>query len=292
LNNVVNSPLPIDGLACVTEFLQLSDSSANNHTAERTPFVGTTSRQVFSPTAELNAVDAAVSEFYKVLTLCEAGYVNSKHQSTMAIQLVEKHLLTGVDSSRLEVAASVNPGASVVPSARFRNAVFTALDRVMEERDSAHSKLVAADVLHRFEMDEERKVLTKHFEKRLAEADKVNVATTPAENKTESCSPLNQQESQMHRDADSELLSLCQQLAGEISARAAADMEVLRLKESRKIEQEIEAAEKASLQMELALAREQMQRQNEKMELALQDANHWRESFEEVAKFHKGSCIL
>jgi hypothetical protein len=285
----VNSPLPIDSLACVAEFFQISDSSANNHTTERTSYVGTTSRKVINPSAELNGIDAVVSEFYKVITLCEAEYVNSKRQSALALRLVEKHLSTDFDSTSLP--ALVDPGSSVLPSIHFRNAAFTALNRVMEERDSAHSKLVSAEVLHQFEMDEQRKLLIHQLEKREAETGEALVNATPAEKKDESGATLNRQEKHIHRDADSELLSLCQQLAGEISARTAADMEVIRLKESRKIEQEIEAVEKANLQMELALAREQLQRQNERLELALQDAQRWRESFEEAVKFRKGTDI-
>jgi hypothetical protein len=289
LNSIVNSPLPIEGLACVADFLQLSDSSANKQTVERTPFNGMKSRQNVPPIAELNGIDAEASEFCRVLSLYEAECVNSKHQSALALQMVEKRHSTCVHSSNLSTATSVDSCLSVLPSSQFRDGIVNALNRVMEERDSMHSKLVSAEVLHLFEMDEQRKSLAQHSGTLQAKSDGVTPYSTQVGTNNEGGVALNRQDGHFHGDADSELLSLCQQLAGEISARAAADMEVIRLKESRKMEQELEAAEKSSLRMELSLAREQLQLQNEKLEQALHDARIWRESFEEILQFRKGT---
>ena len=279
--------MPIDGLACVAEFLQLSDSSSNNHTIARTSCIGVKPKQKFPPSTECSAVDANASEFYRILALCEAEHSNSKMQSAVAQRLMEISQLTSVSSPNLSAASSFNSCSNVLPPGQFQEGMVTALNRVMEERDSMHSNLVTAEVLHRFEMDEQRKLLARLSEKLQDDSNETKTNTTEAAKKNGSKVSLNRTDTHFHRDVDTELLSLCQQLAGEISARAAADMEVVRLKESRQIELELEAAEKKSLQMELKLAREQLQLQNERLEAALQDARIWRESFEEVSKFRK-----
>ena len=83
-------------------------------------------------------------------------------------------------------------------------------------------------------------------------------------------------------DTDAELISLCQQLAGEISARTTASLEVIRLKESRKIEQENEAMEKQALQDEIAQLRQQLSLERKRSQLARQESGSWRESFREA----------
>ena len=88
----------------------------------------------------------------------------------------------------------------------------------------------------------------------------------------------------MQQDSEAELLSLCQQLAGEISARTSASLEVIRLKESRKVERQNEAAERQAIEAELRRTRELLAAERSKLERSRRESRTWMQSYEEVVQ--------
>jgi hypothetical protein len=70
----------------------------------------------------------------------------------------------------------------------------------------------------------------------------------------------------MMQNSDEELIALCQQLSGEISARTSASLEIIRLKEGRSIERTHEASEKEALKDELKRVKERLALEQSKAE--------------------------
>jgi hypothetical protein len=151
---------------------------------------------------------------------------------------------------------------------QFQDGMHEALMKVMEERDEAHAQLIAANVLHIHELEQERK-RTERLEKKLEFAE-ARFQATPSlppmfmglnlgldeKPRREAERKLQNFEAQAKQDSDAELLTLCQQLAGEISAKTGAALEIIRLKESRDIERSNEAMEKQALKDELLRLKE------------------------------------
>jgi hypothetical protein len=290
LNDAVNLSLPVDGLVYLADFLHLPDASSNNATVERSSVIAIKSGQNVVKKDEMNPIAESLVDLYKTVSICESEVCNAKYQSVLALRLAQESRCQDIQSTNLSTPSLAPSFLLSSPSSQFGDAIYSALNKVMEERDNAHTQLVRAEVLHLCEIEEQQKKVAQL--QSLLEAENSTEAdqnVKPPHGKEKMDAKLNRQESNLHRDADSELLSLCQQLAGEISARTAADMELVRLKEIRRIEQELEAAEKRTLLLDLKLVKEQLLQRNESLELALKDAHCWRESFEEVARIRKGA---
>jgi hypothetical protein len=289
LNDAVNLSLPVDGLVYLADFLHLPDASSNNATVERSSVIAIKSGQNVVKKDEMNPIAESLVDLYKTVSICESEVCNAKYQSALALRLAQESRCQDIQSTNLSTP-SLAPFLLPSPSSQFGDAIYSALNKVMEERDKAHTQLVRAEVLHLYEIEEQqKKVAQLHSLLEAENSTEADQNVKPPYGKEKMDAKLNSQESNLHRDADSELLSLCQQLAGEISARTVADMELVRLKEIRRIEQELEAAEKRTLLLDLKLVKEQLLQRNESLELALKDAHCWRESFEEVARIRKGA---
>mmetsp|Transcript_24403 Transcript_24403/g.56830 ORF Transcript_24403/g.56830 Transcript_24403/m.56830 type:complete len:297 (+) Transcript_24403:885-1775(+) len=184
----------------------------------------------------------------------------------------------------------------------------SALMTVMTERDEAQAQLIAANVLHVHEMENERKkrdflaeklkhaearnkerqqtkpsaremfikneLITAHSVSRSVrqlfgqqepkEEDDVVVAVSDEEH-------LFRYQEQIMESSESEVMGLCNQLASEISARTSANLEILRLKESRELERRHEKAERKALEEELRRMKEQLWEEQQKVR-ALQES--------------------
>ena len=86
----------------------------------------------------------------------------------------------------------------------------------------------------------------------------------------------------MQQSSDDELMSLCQQLAGEISARTAASLEVVRLKEGRQMESDHHHNEVQSLKDDIQRLRAELQEEKAKTESASTELSGWRRSYKDV----------
>merc|ERR1740139_518190 len=89
-------------------------------------------------------------------------------------------------------------------------------------------------------------------------------------------------EREMVQNTDAELLALCRQLSLEISSRVTAELEILRLKESRKIEHDIEIAERAKLREEVERCKKELEKEVQRRQLAEDDKRRWEQSFQQL----------
>jgi len=175
----------------------------------------------------------------------------------------------------------------------LHGALHEALMQIMTERDESHAQLIAASVLHVHELEQERKRvdrLTQQLDatKALAKAAQMqNVAGNffadkklPEQTQSSLRGKMTAMQEEAMRNSEQDMLNLCQQLASEISAKTSASLEIIRLKESRKIERENEHAEKVALQDELKRCKEQLAAQERQSLEARQEALAWKEAYE------------
>jgi len=91
-------------------------------------------------------------------------------------------------------------------------------------------------------------------------------------------------ESELLENNDTELLSLCRQLASEIKARTSSTLEVNRLKELHNHETKIIKDENEKLRRELDMAKEALKRQQEEVQIARADQISWKSAFDDLSK--------
>jgi len=223
------------------------------------------------------------------MSLCDNELLRAEKQSLLAERLSKLKSLqkgTVIDDDACKIfPALVSHEQLHSASNQFRDAMHSALMTVMEERDEAHARMLSAGVLHVHEMEQQRKKtenLTTELEVLKQSAPTAKGSRSNNSNNEKEPDPESLRKLKMQRDSDAELISLCQQLAGEISARTSASLEVVRLKESRKIEQENEAIEKQALKDEISQLRQQLSRERKRSQLARRESGSWRESFQEA----------
>jgi hypothetical protein len=264
---MLDCPLPVDGLAHLAEFLQATGVStqSSEKDEDKNPPRSSTTKTVVST--------GLVTEINKVLAMCETQLLLVENQNYLAAQLAEtSHRSSSVNLPEI-------PPELLIPtsvSSQYQEAMHAALMKVMQERDQAHARMVAANVLHVHEMEQQRKK-TAQLASQL-----VISSTTPGGQSTKDSSELLRIERQMQQNSDAELVALCQQLASAISGRTEAALEVSRLKESRQIERENEIAEKKALRDEIDHLKELLAKERKKAEAARQESGSWKASFQGV----------
>jgi hypothetical protein len=277
LQSILDSPLPINALAALEDFLQLGSIHVEN--------AGTAVNSELPPTEALVSPEPTTGSSL----IANSRFVERNYETLLSNAAREMLAMSSVCQTqlhRLEMDAQLsnhNLASSSQPTSRqghrlptslptihepllpasvmedLHEAMHTALMKVMAERDEAHAQLIAANVLHVHEMEQERKK-TDHLAKQLEVSQKLLKSANGGplnfggNNNNDNEKPeanLKRYQDQMTQNVEAELLSLCQQLAGEISARTAAELEIIRLKESRKLERDGEMAEKQALRNEL-----------------------------------------
>jgi hypothetical protein len=284
LNSMLDCPLPIEGLAPLTEFLRIDNASTENATSPSTEV------QKATPTdlelASQSSRKQFFSEIYSPTVICEAELLRAENESLLAERLANASIPTppGQRSAGLSLAMNHEPILPSFTTERFQEAMHSALMKVMEERDESHATMVASNVLHVHEMGQQKKKAA-HLETQLDVAKKTAAANTnrfrmaedPAEKER-----LRIYERVMMQNSDEELIALCQQLSGEISARTSASLEIIRLKEGRSIERTHEASEKQALKDELNRTKELLAREQSKAEAQKRTSERWQYSYEEI----------
>lgn len=290
LNEIVETPLPVDCLAYVRDFLQLPDDSMNNSRAYL---------DRFSPTLHqfMSNDDNQIHESLKGSSQCFSQYsadlVKAHEQSLIAIGTLEymHRKFTTSDETNNACPCIAQPYSLPLPSNQLSDGIYSVLNEMMKERDEAQSRLTLAEILHRQEKDE-LNLRVNDLESQLEATKRSQDAQSDKNlNDDKSASSANAQRHNIANraiyDSDLELQSLCQQLAGEISARTAADVSLIRMKELRKLEQEREASERQALQDEVVKLREMVQQMSARENEIVHEARMWRESFEALVHFKK-----
>ena len=307
LNSVLVCPLTTDAMDALTSFLGISASTRNHdenidkkvacsaeasedcHNSLNQPEAHQKPSTTNDPTSNKVGLhqqhtgayecDVRTKKLFGILTACECELIRAENRE------MTSQCSAAESTGRAPVAAATNDEqlvksglpAMIEPllphsiTEHFHDAMHEALMNVMAERDEAHAQLIATNVLHVHELEQERKK-NDRLERKL-EAAEARIRAMPsmppllmnfnlnmddklkreAEAKAKS---LQTYEAQAKQDSDAELLTLCQQLAGEISAKTAATLEIIRLKESRDIERKNEDAEKQALKAELKRVKE------------------------------------
>ena len=285
LNVLLDSLLPVDSITILSDFLQLTDASTNHTDRDSTlrehPMVSATRREV-ERNEMANAVLSSISLCENELLRAEKQSLLSERMSKLTSQSDAAAPLSGTLSTHVDTDHP-RPASNL-----FRDAMHSALMAVMEERDEAHARMLSAEVLHVHEMEQQRKItgnLTAELE--LLKESVLRKKQSETKNGAETARKVDRQ-----HDSDAELVSLCQQLAGEISARTSASLEIIRLKEGRKIEQENEAIEKKALKNEISQLRQELARERKRSYLARRESGSWRESFHEAVNGSESATNL
>lgn len=278
LSAMLTIPLPVDALGHLAEFLNLSEVSTENgggsyalkSSLETTPFDEPEERQA--------AADLAL-----LLSLIETQLLRAQNQNYLSEELAREAHLRARLSESIEIPTSYFSYTNI--STRYQDAVHAALMQAMEERDEAHSRLVASNVLHVHEMEQQRKKLA-HLSLQLEEVknDK-NDGSAKYSDLLETQSRKAQRI--MQQNTEEELVSLCQQLSSEISARTAAELEVARLKESRQIERQNELVETNALREEIETLKKQLSVEKSKTKAALDESLNWKKYVQDVVQASK-----
>jgi hypothetical protein len=241
-----------------------------------------------------------VTEIIHLVPLCELDLVEAERQTILAEKLSQslaplkandKEKITSAPQPVLSGPIELPPFSS---SNQFREALHRALQKVMEERDEVHARLVQAGVLHTHEKEQHvRKI--RHLSSQLETMKRSGALNVPLfgldKEKKDADEALRKLEREMKQDSDAELLSLCQQLAGEISARTSASLEIVRLKEMRNIEREHEAMQKKAMEEEILHLKHQLAHERRKATLARQESGKWEQSFKEVVLMKQEDTI-
>jgi hypothetical protein len=267
LGSMLDSTLPMDGLAALVEFLDL--------TGFDTDLPGSELKASFDTCLKADEIYGQ-----NLVTLSEGTMqqlVRVENQSALAARLAwSRGRKVAYDARSLRVPIIYQPS-----SHHFREAMYGALATVMEERDEAHAQMVAAGVLHAHEMDQQQ----KKVERLRSELDALQSRQSPAAGSSDSSNNVDEirrTARALQEESEAELMSLCQQLTTEISSRTSASLEIARLKECRRLEKENELAERKALEDELKRTRELLAAERSKLERSRRESSSWKVSYEEV----------
>ena len=258
---MLDSELPIDALSALTRFLKISDASTNDYGSQGNS-VEKSLPQVPTKIAE---------EIWSLSKVCRTEMLRAQGLSDMAERIatsIAEEAHKQREWTESTVARPLTPPAF---SHRLQESMHVALMKVMEERDMSHARLAAAEVLHVHELEQQR----KQNARLAAELDALRSKSSSLNTDTEK----QQRQRQMQQSSDDELMSLCQQLAGEISARTAASLEVVRLKEGRQMEFEHHRNEVQSLKDEIQRLHEQLESEKAKNESTSTELSGLRRSY-------------
>ncbi len=219
-------------------------------------------------------------EVFELLDNCASAISKAERQTNRAQRLTKMALKISSDTNSTSRPQSSSEGVNKI----IQNALLS----VMTERDEALSQLVASRVLHTHEMDQQKRK-TEVLDTKLKykeELDNQESAAAAAfflgQEKLPELNPMTEIEKNMVQSVDAELLALCRQLSSEISLKVAAELEVIRLKESRKIEREFEMNQRKNLEQQLAYYKRKADEESVRSRVAMEEKEKWRQSFEHL----------
>ena len=222
-----------------------------------------------------------------LISVAEACFVQAETQAIRAEQVATLEANENFGSRRPEEPQGNFYEFYHPISHQFRDAMYSSLVHLMEERDEAHARMVTADVVHVHEIEQEKKIaqaLRRQISHKDRELETLKLAAKKGSTTSSYAVENAVAPSRTDSQTDTELISLCNQLSAEISSRTAASLEILRLKESRSIERENEAAERDALEKELARTRELLAQQEVKLVQSQQECSNWKQSYEKILK--------
>jgi regulator of replication initiation timing len=275
-NAILSTPLPKVTFQMTVNFFNIQD---------RTLFesLGTViDVEIATPLTNLspNEVERKLSDILSLIENCNYAISKAKRQASIAASLSsEPFVCSNVKTPNNCYSSSSN---------QYSIVVHDTLMAIMGDRDEAQSQLMAERIFHTHELDQERRKV-EVLEKKLEYLHKVNNAESASaaafflgQEDIPSKNSLGKIEQTMVQNVDAELTELCRQLSSEISVRVALELEVLRLKESQKIEREIEIKEKQELYYQINFYKEKMEEAITERDSLRLEYEKWKKSFEKI----------
>lgn len=221
--------------------------------------------------------------FCAVNTLSLVGNLESCLTKTeINVRNVERLLIELLKPTRKELPRK----DKAISSNTYLRAMQSALTCAMAERDEAQAQLVASRVIHIHEM-EQLKRKHENLKEKLFLIEKMENRESAAaaafflgqESVPNIHSLKEKSRDKMTQDSDEELLALCKQLSYEISCRVSSDLEIIRLKESRKIERDIELSEREDIREQLKSSHLKIDQEKQLRLEAEEERNRWKQSY-------------
>lgn len=267
----------------------------------------------------IDPVIASTTEILSCTIACENELIRAETQGRHVHALIERFIseqgITKATAPRdvsmpFMIVTKKTPFLEpLLPSevtSKLHEAIHGALMNVMTERDESHAQLIAASVLHMHGMEQERKRVARLTEQlEAAQAllranqnssggnrlfqDQRQAAMQSMVESSQMKDKMNAIQEQMIQSSEEDMIVLCQQLASEISAKTNASLEIIRLKESRNIEQQSEQAEKDALKTELKRCKELLAEEQQRACKASEEALAWKKAYEELAKTNESN---
>jgi hypothetical protein len=264
--------MPVDGCMAVLEFLEID--------AGVMPVLGGSAPEDTRPNtlqddiAEEAMSNDRASEIMSLTSACLTHLLRAEASGILVQQLgapKEKkvvEVLTQPSPIRKTESMPVSnpylePLLPSTVSSGLRDAMHEALRSVMTERDEAQSQLISSSIQHLHEMESERKQVELAKKKLFVAEDQARrqqglFAERFKDPKVRATEDLQRYLEEMVKSSDMEIEALCRQLAKEVSEKTESRLEIVRLKESMKLERETDAAEKRALEEALRKARKQL----------------------------------
>lgn len=210
------------------------------------------------------------------------------HNCELTVARSERHLVRAHTLSRIKSPVEIIRKNHDVPrsSNYLKDKIMQqAITSVMLERDEAHTALVSSRVFHAHQVDLQRRKIELLESKLLFIEESSNLNSAPGaafflgQETIPDINSVTKIEKEMIQNVDVELLELCRQLSSAISSRVAAELEILRIKESRRVEQAAEAANRAQLDDEVQKYKIKAENETLRREAAEIELQKWKDSY-------------
>ena len=283
-NSVFSSPLPDNAIGVTISFFGLSmDFGINaSHCLARYEYNSSQSAKAADSPLENNIF---LADLHGLISKCQSELAKASRQVLMSASVSSAMPITtgrkksGQESSALTFGSVTFGSGNKVDA--MQNAMHKALTSAMADRDEAHSQLVASSVLHVTEMEEERKK-NDRLTRKLVVAEKLNAEAGAGGSfflgKDEIAQKHNISSSAM-QSSDEELLAMCRQLSNEIAEKTNASLEIVRLKESHKLERDAEKARREEMQNEIDELKRQLAAEKSRRQESEKETDKWKHSF-------------
>lgn len=263
LNASLQIALPMDGLATLVDFLNVVDVSTEFEVSDN----GANSFATRISTEDEALPGRFADDILQLAEACSAEL--TRLQATLAAG-------NSLDSGGV---AATPPTGHTSKRDSLVSDVYRSMQTVMEGRDRAHANAVASRLLQ----EQEVEALKGKVDLLEHNIQALRLRQTDGEGSVPSGQlPPTAPVSKVAHNMDEEIMQLCQQLSGEIAARAEAGLEVVRVRELREIESANEQKSRRSLEQELEELREELALRNESTARAEKEALEWKKAFDEL----------
>jgi len=283
-NAIFSSPLPEDAIAATLAAFDLFKEAGmpTIKCLDRYEYNASPAANVL-PTALSSHDNSTLENLHSLISQCQTELARASRQALLASSLsssAQRAFVT--EKSGAESSLQTSSGGTKVNA--LHEAMHQALISAKAERDEAHSQLIASSVLHVSEMEDERKK-NDSLTRKLVIAEKLNAEAGAGGSfflgSDEVAQKQNISSGAMH-SSDEELLAMCRQLSNEIAEKTNAALEIVRLKESHKIERNTERARRFEMEKEMEELKQQLAIERSKRESAEKQACRWKQSFDEA----------